>query len=111
MVKIVNIFKAAGLWVGTIFLLYGNRSVASSAALSYQGRGALAVSRSEGVRGKSRIYADMSPSVGFGGDPESYLRSASGLQFSVGHSRSGGSSLSQSFSVGQQKGGGSITGD
>ena len=27
MVKVVNIFKAAGLWVGTIFLLYGRTNV------------------------------------------------------------------------------------
>jgi len=46
MVKIVNIFKAAGLWVGTIFLLYGNKPVSSSAALGYTGYGALAPSRS-----------------------------------------------------------------
>ena len=45
MVKIVNIFKAAGLWVGTIFLLYGNKPVSSSAARSYTGYGALAPSR------------------------------------------------------------------
>ena len=46
MVRIVNIFKAAGLWVGTIFLLYGNQEVSSRAALSYTGYGALAPTRS-----------------------------------------------------------------
>ena len=45
MVKIVNIFKAAGLWVGTVFLLYGNRGVASTAARSYQGRGGLGLAK------------------------------------------------------------------
>ena len=52
MVKIVNIFKAAGLWVGTIFLLYGNRSVASSTARGYEGHSAYAPSRSVEVGGK-----------------------------------------------------------
>ena len=39
MVKIVNIFKAAGLWVGTIFLLYGTQSVDKTVAQAYQGYG------------------------------------------------------------------------
>ena len=52
MVKIVNIFKAAGLWVGTVFLLYGNRSVASSTARGYEGHSAYAPSRSVEVGGK-----------------------------------------------------------
>ena len=55
MVKIVNIFKAAGLWVGTIFLLYGNKPVATSAALGYTGYGALAPSRSEGGGERARV--------------------------------------------------------
>ena len=37
MVKIVNIFKAAGVWVGAIFLLYGNREVASTVARAHYG--------------------------------------------------------------------------
>ena len=99
MVKIVNVFKAAGLWVGTIFLLYGTQSVDKTVAQAYKGYGALAVSRSEGYgRETSRIYEHMSPSVGFGGDTGDYMRSASGQQFSTG-----GSPLlsgSRSFSVG-----------
>ena len=48
MVKVVNIFKAAGLWVGTIFLLYGADDVERQVATQYySGFGtALAPSRS-----------------------------------------------------------------
>ena len=47
MVKVANIFKAAGLWVGTIFLLYGADSVEHQVATAYYpGGGSLAVSRS-----------------------------------------------------------------
>ena len=57
MVKIVNLFKAAGLWVGTIFLLYGTQDVDRTVAqayggyymhkgVSYQKGGALAPTRS-----------------------------------------------------------------
>ena len=102
MVKIVNIFKAAGLWVGTIFLLYGTQSVDKTVAQSYQGYGALAVSRSEGGgRETSRLYSQMDPSVGVGGDTGDYMRGASGQQFSVGGSPM--LSGTRSFSVGQSK--------
>ena len=46
MVKIANIFKAAGVWVGTIFLLYGTQSVDKTVAQAYKGYGALAPTRS-----------------------------------------------------------------
>ena len=57
-----NIFKAAGVWVGAIFLLYGNQEVSTQTALLYSGvRYALAPSRSpeskggvQGVRHTSR---------------------------------------------------------
>ena len=109
MVKIVNVFKAAGLWVGTIFLLYGTQSVDKTVAQAYKGYGstystgygALAVSRSEGGRDKSRIYEHMSPSVGFGGDTGDYLRGASGQRFSTGGSPM--LSGTRSFSVGGNK--------
>ena len=45
MVKVVNIFKAAGLWVGTIFLLYGTTNVESAYVLDW-GKRSAAVSRS-----------------------------------------------------------------
>ena len=45
MVKVVNIFKAAGLWVGTIFLLYGMDDVESAYTKDW-GTRAAAVSRS-----------------------------------------------------------------
>ena len=100
MVKIVNIFKAAGVWVGTIFLLYGTQSVDKTVAQAYKGYGALAVSRSGdiGMPGHSRVYEQMSPSVGFGGDPADYLREASGQRFSTGGSPM--LSGTRSFSVG-----------
>ena len=101
MVKIVNVFKAAGLWVGTIFLLYGTQSVDKTVAQAYKGYGALAVSRSEGGRETSRIYEHMSPSVGFGGDTGDYLRGASGQRFSTGGSPM--LSGTRSFSVGGNK--------
>ena len=103
MVKIVNIFKAAGLWVGTIFLLYGTQSVDKTVAQSYRGYGAYAPSRSEGgARTTSRMYSQMAPSVGFGGDTGDYLREASGQQFSTGGSQSLSGSRSQ-YSGGQSK--------
>ena len=47
MVQMANIFKAAGVWVGAIFLLYGNQEVSSQTALIYTGaREALAPTRS-----------------------------------------------------------------
>ena len=54
MVKIVNLFKAAGVWVGTIFLLYGTQDVDRTVAQAYggyggtykKGRGGLAPTRS-----------------------------------------------------------------
>ena len=54
MVKVVNIFKAAGLWVGTIFLLYGTKNVDSTVATAwyYGGGTALAPSRSPEQGGK-----------------------------------------------------------
>ena len=103
MVKIVNLFKAAGVWVGTIFLLYGTQSVDKTVAQSYQGYGALAVSRSEGHgRETSRIYEQMSPSTGFGGDTGDYLREASGQRFSTGGSPMLSGTRS-AFSVGGNK--------
>ena len=45
MVKVVNIFKAAGLWVGTIFLLYGMDDVEVAYTKDWGPRSA-AVSRS-----------------------------------------------------------------
>ena len=45
MVKVVNIFKAAGLWVGTIFLLYGRTNVETAYTRDWGYRSA-AVSRS-----------------------------------------------------------------
>ena len=45
MVKVVNIFKAAGLWVGTIFLLYGMDDVEVAYTKDW-GHRAAAVSRS-----------------------------------------------------------------
>ena len=111
MVKIVNVFKAAGLWVGTIFLLYGTQSVDKTVAQAYKGYGstystgygALAVSRSEGHgRETSRMYSQMAPSVGFGGDTGDYLREASGQRYSTGQSPH--LSGSRSFSLGQEKG-------
>ena len=45
MVKVVNLFKAAGLWVGTIFLLYGVDDVEHQYTKDWGARGA-AVSRS-----------------------------------------------------------------
>ena len=103
MVKIVNIFKAAGVWVGTIFLLYGTQSVDKTVAQAYKGYGAFAVSRSEGHgRETSRMYSQMAPSVGFGGDTGDYLREASGQRYSTGQSPH--LSGSRSFSIGQEKG-------
>ena len=86
MVKIVNIFKAAGLWVGTIFLLYGNKPVASSAALGYTGRYALAPSRSElGHETRSTSY--------LGGEQ------ATSTQFPIGGFKQGGGAVSRHASV------------
>ena len=45
MVKVVNIFKAAGLWVGTIFLLYGMDDVEVAYTKDW-GKRSAAVSRS-----------------------------------------------------------------
>ena len=103
MIKIVNLFKAVGVWFGTIFLLYGTQSVDKTVAQSYIGRGSLAVSRSEdiGMPGHSRVYEGMSPSTGFGGDPADYLRGASGQRFSTGGTPS---PTDLSFSVGQSRG-------
>ena len=53
MVKVVNIFKAAGLWVGTIFLLYGRTNV-ESAYIQDWGHRSAAVSRSP--EGGKAIY-------------------------------------------------------
>ena len=111
MVKIVNLFKAAGLWVGTIFLLYGTQDVDRTVAQSYggygrtysTGYGGQAPTRSEGGgRGHSRMYSQMAPSVGFGGDTGDYLREASGQRYSTGQSPH--LSGSRSFSIGQEKG-------
>ena len=86
MVKIVNIFKAAGLWVGTIFLLYGNKPVATSAALGYKGYGALAPSRSElGHETRSTSY--------LGGERET------ATQFPIGGFKQGGGSVSRGASI------------
>ena len=52
MVKVVNIFKAAGLWVGTIFLLYGRTNVETAYTRDWGYRSA-AVSRSPEQGGKT----------------------------------------------------------
>ena len=86
MVKIVNIFKAAGLWVGTIFLLYGNKPVTTSAALGYTGYGALARSRSEGHGGEREL---------------SYLgvERETATQFPIGGFKQGGGAVVRSKSL------------
>ena len=86
MVKIVNIFKAAGLWVGTIFLLYGNKPVATSAALGYKGYGALAPSRSE--------LAHETRSTSYLGGEQ-----ATSTQFPIGGFKQGGGSVSRGASI------------
>ena len=56
MVKIVNIMKAASIWVAAIFMLYGNRDVERTARRT-GGRFALAVSRSpEGGAKGVKVY-------------------------------------------------------
>ena len=95
MVKIVNIFKAAGLWVGTIFLLYGNKPVATSAALIHsgygktyrKGYGALAVSRSELAHETHRSTSYL------GGEL------ATSTQFPIGGFKQGGGAIDRSKSV------------
>ena len=57
MVKIVNIMKAASVWVAAIFMLYGNRDVESTARRTGRFQGALAVSRSpEGGAKGVKVY-------------------------------------------------------
>ena len=75
MVKIVNIMKAASVWVAAIFMLYGNRDVERSARRTGRFQGALAVSRSPegGAKGvkvyggkefhKTRDFRDPPPDV------------------------------------------------
>ena len=105
MVKIVNIFKAAGLWVGTIFLLYGTKEVPKGFAGSYGRREtALAVSRSAeqggvkygGTRVTSRLYSQMSPSTGGKG------MSPGGLHSAMALSTGGAGMGTTSFSTGQR---------
>ena len=57
MVKIVNIMKAASVWVAAIFMLYGNRDVESTARRTGRFQSALAVSRSpEGGAKGVKVY-------------------------------------------------------
>ena len=57
MVKIVNIMKAASVWVAAIFMLYGNRDVERSASRTGRFQSALAVSRSPEGGGKGvKVY-------------------------------------------------------
>ena len=65
MVRIVNIFKAAGVWVGAIFLLYGNKEVSTQTALLYSGeRYALAPSRSPESQGGVQEFRETSRETG-----------------------------------------------
>ena len=56
MVKVVNIFKAAGLWVGTIFLLYGATDVERQVATQYYGGFGTALAPSRSAEGGKRKY-------------------------------------------------------
>ena len=56
MVKVVNIFKAAGLWVGTIFLLYGTKNVDSTVASAYYYGGGTALAPSRSPEQGGKIY-------------------------------------------------------
>ena len=56
MVKVVNIFKAAGLWVGTIFLLYGRESVDRQVAMAYYTGYGTALAPSREPEGGKKIY-------------------------------------------------------
>ena len=65
MVRIVNIFKAAGVWVGAIFLLYGNQEVSSQTAMIYTGdREALAPTRSPESQGGVQEFRETSRETG-----------------------------------------------
>ena len=90
MVKVVNIFKAAGLWVGTIFLLYGATDVERQVATQYySGFGtALAPSRSaeagEAKYGELRSSRSLSQPGGY--DPLKTQFPHKGFGSRVGHS-------------------------
>jgi len=56
MVKVVNIFKAAGLWVGAIFLLYGADDVERQVATQYYGGFGTALAPSRSAEGGARKY-------------------------------------------------------
>ena len=56
MVKVVNIFKAAGLWVGTIFLLYGATDVERQVATQYYGGFGTALAPSRSAEAGTVIY-------------------------------------------------------
>ena len=60
-----NIFKAAGVWVGAIFLLYGNKEVSTQTALLYSGeRYALAPTRSPESKGGVQEFRETSLETG-----------------------------------------------
>ena len=65
MVKVANLFKAAGLWVGTIFLLYGPDSVEHQVARQYYYGGGTAQAPSRSAEGGKTKY---------GGEPVSLSR-------------------------------------
>lgn len=70
MVKVVNIFKAAGVWVGAIFLLYGNREVSSTVARAYYSGGGTALAPSRSAEQGSVQYGgtEFEKSQSFGHD-------------------------------------------
>ena len=97
MVKIVNIFKAAGLWVGTVFLLYGNKPVASSAARSYVGYGG----QSGQIPGYGALAPTRSPELYHSTRSTSYRGGelALGTEFPIGGFKQGGGAVSRERSI------------
>ena len=66
MVKVVNIFKAAGLWVGTIFLLYGVDDVERQVATQYYGGFGTALAPSRSAEAGEVIYGKSTRDTSFG---------------------------------------------
>ena len=66
MVKVVNIFKAAGLWVGTIFLLYGAGDVERQVATAFYGAGSTALAPSRSAEAGEVTYGKSTRDTSFG---------------------------------------------
>ena len=92
MVKIVNIFKAAGVWFATIWALYGNKDVKTASVPRWSQ--ALAVSRSP--EGGEQTYGMERVSLSHGGaqmgrTPSPVHRGGGGtVSYSTGQSLGGG---------------------